>query len=140
MFINRPDIFTDMSMFTDKYGIFKDRSYIFTHRSDMLTARSDMFTHMAMTFFCLLLNVQLVWFMVFNTTFNNISAISWQSVLLVEETLYIVWLVSIATSHIVILIFNDLIVLNAIFNNISVISWRSVLLTGQWFSAYQTCV
>jgi len=24
--------------------------------------------------------------MVFNTTFNNISAISWQSVLLVEET------------------------------------------------------
>ena len=28
----------------------------------------------------------LVWFMVFNTTFNNISAISWQSVLLVEET------------------------------------------------------
>jgi hypothetical protein len=26
------------------------------------------------------------WFMVFNTTFNNILAISWQSVLLVEET------------------------------------------------------
>jgi hypothetical protein len=26
------------------------------------------------------------WFMVFNATFNNISAISWQSVLLVEET------------------------------------------------------
>ena len=26
------------------------------------------------------------WFMVFNTAFNNISAISWQSVLLVEET------------------------------------------------------
>jgi hypothetical protein len=25
-------------------------------------------------------------FMVFNTTFNNISVISWQSVLLVEET------------------------------------------------------
>ena len=25
-------------------------------------------------------------FMVFNTTFNNISAISWRSVLLVEET------------------------------------------------------
>ena len=25
------------------------------------------------------------WFMVFNTTFNNISAISWQSVLLVEK-------------------------------------------------------
>jgi hypothetical protein len=26
------------------------------------------------------------WFMLFNATFNNISAISWQSVLLVEET------------------------------------------------------
>jgi len=28
----------------------------------------------------------LVWFMVFNVTFNNISAILWRSVLLVEET------------------------------------------------------
>jgi len=28
----------------------------------------------------------LVWFMMFNTTFNNISAISWRSVLLVAET------------------------------------------------------
>jgi len=27
-----------------------------------------------------------LWFMVFNTTFNNISLISWQSVLLVEQT------------------------------------------------------
>jgi hypothetical protein len=27
-----------------------------------------------------------VWFMVFNATFNNISAISWRSVLLVKET------------------------------------------------------
>jgi hypothetical protein len=27
-----------------------------------------------------------LWFMVFNATFNNISVISWQSVLLVEET------------------------------------------------------
>ena len=26
------------------------------------------------------------WFMVFNTTFNNISVISWPSVLFVEET------------------------------------------------------
>jgi hypothetical protein len=26
------------------------------------------------------------WFMVFNATFNNISAILWQSILLVEET------------------------------------------------------
>ena len=30
--------------------------------------------------------LKLVWFMVFNTTFNNISVISWWSVLLVEET------------------------------------------------------
>jgi len=28
----------------------------------------------------------LVWFMVFNGTFKNISVISWRSVLLVEET------------------------------------------------------
>jgi hypothetical protein len=28
----------------------------------------------------------LIWFMVFNATFNNISAISWWSVLFVEET------------------------------------------------------
>jgi hypothetical protein len=28
-------------------------------------------------------------FMVFNSTFNNISVISWQSVLLVEETEYL---------------------------------------------------
>jgi hypothetical protein len=26
------------------------------------------------------------WFMVFNTTFNNISVLSWRSVLFVEET------------------------------------------------------
>ena len=30
--------------------------------------------------------VWLVWFMVFNATFNNMSVISWLSVLLVEET------------------------------------------------------
>ena len=32
------------------------------------------------------LGIELVWFMVFNGTFNNISVISWRSVLLVEET------------------------------------------------------
>ena len=32
------------------------------------------------------IKVGLVWFMVFNATFNDISVISWQSVLLVEET------------------------------------------------------
>jgi hypothetical protein len=31
-------------------------------------------------------SIGLVWFMVFNATFNNISIISWWSVLLVEET------------------------------------------------------
>ena len=31
-------------------------------------------------------DIDLVWFMVFNPTFNNISVISWQLVLLVEET------------------------------------------------------
>ena len=30
--------------------------------------------------------IGLVWFMVFNATFNNISATSWRSVLFVEET------------------------------------------------------
>ena len=37
----------------------------------------------------LMLNQQLFcggWFIVFNATFNNISVISWQSILLVEET------------------------------------------------------
>jgi hypothetical protein len=29
---------------------------------------------------------KVVWFMVFNANFNNISVISWWSVLLVEET------------------------------------------------------
>ena len=29
----------------------------------------------------------MVWFMVFNATFNNISVISWRSVLLVEKTI-----------------------------------------------------
>jgi len=32
------------------------------------------------------MNMVDVWFMVFNTTFYNISVISWPSVLLVEET------------------------------------------------------
>ena len=31
-------------------------------------------------------HIRLVWIMVFNATFNNISVISWWSVLLVEET------------------------------------------------------
>jgi hypothetical protein len=31
----------------------------------------------------------MVWFMVFNAPFNNISVISWRSVLLVEEMTYV---------------------------------------------------
>jgi hypothetical protein len=34
---------------------------------------------------------QTCWFMVFNATFNNISAISWRSVLLVEESTQSTW-------------------------------------------------
>jgi hypothetical protein len=34
----------------------------------------------------LLSNPLMVWFMMFNATFSNISAMSWRSVLLVEET------------------------------------------------------
>jgi hypothetical protein len=30
--------------------------------------------------------IGLVWFMVFNATFNNISVVSWRSDLMVEET------------------------------------------------------
>jgi hypothetical protein len=37
-------------------------------------------------YFHIYLKKRLVWFMVFNATFNNISVISWRSVLLVEET------------------------------------------------------
>jgi hypothetical protein len=33
-----------------------------------------------------LIHLSLVWFKVFNAIFNNISVISWQSVLLVKET------------------------------------------------------
>ena len=29
---------------------------------------------------------RILWFMMFNATFNNISVMSWQSILLVEET------------------------------------------------------
>ena len=36
--------------------------------------------------FFIILFYDLVWFMVFNATFNNISAIPWRSVLLVEKT------------------------------------------------------
>ena len=33
-----------------------------------------------------MLEISVGWFMVFNATFNNILAISWRSVLLMEET------------------------------------------------------
>ena len=35
---------------------------------------------------CLLIYILFVYLMLFNATFNNISVISWQSVLLMEET------------------------------------------------------
>ena len=35
-------------------------------------------------------NIDLVWFMVFNATFNNILVISWRLVLFVEET-WVLW-------------------------------------------------
>jgi hypothetical protein len=35
---------------------------------------------------CVVIGILGFWIMVFNTTFNNISVISWRSVLLVEET------------------------------------------------------
>jgi hypothetical protein len=40
--------------------------------------RKNLETNLCRFFFC--------WFVVFNATFKNISVISWQSVLLVEET------------------------------------------------------
>ena len=38
------------------------------------------------TMYLYILSINSSWFMVFNTTFNNISDILWQSVLLVKET------------------------------------------------------
>ena len=61
----------------------KNREYVFNKQREIIqlyyTAMFHMFTaeNGIDLFVCL---------MVFNTTFNNISAISWQSVLLVEET------------------------------------------------------
>jgi hypothetical protein len=54
--------------------------------------------------------------MVCNPTFNNISVISWRSVLLVEETRVP------GETQVTVVVFNST------FNNISVISWQSVLL------------
>ena len=42
--------------------------------------------HLSNVWMSCLLWFRLIWYMVFNTTFNNISVISWWSVLLVEET------------------------------------------------------
>jgi hypothetical protein len=44
-------------------------------------------THLHAKYYSTLLkNSGLVWYMAFNATFDNISAISWQSVLLMGET------------------------------------------------------
>jgi hypothetical protein len=67
---------------------------------DFLPARSDEFQKVCISWWLLLIRIRVDiiyllyaywWFlfvclMVFNATFNNISVISWQSVLLVEET------------------------------------------------------
>jgi hypothetical protein len=90
---------------------------------------------------------------IFNATFNNISAISWRSVLLVENITLIVWcIVMIKWLHRLILkskewdhkdfrynyvlswfekIVFGFMMLKATSNNISVISWRSVLLVEE---------
>ena len=44
------------------------------------------FQHHVVFFLCQVISVKVVWFMGFNATLNNISAISWRSVLLVGET------------------------------------------------------
>jgi formate-dependent nitrite reductase membrane component NrfD len=49
-------------------------------------------TLLSLQFFCwkvIRFNIWLVWLMVFNTTFNNISVISWRSILLV--CLFVWW-------------------------------------------------
>jgi hypothetical protein len=55
-----------------------------------------------------------LWVMVFNTTFNNISVISWRSVLLVEETTF----------------------LHAVNSLIAVYIWGQSWLYGSWISNY----
>ena len=55
----------------------------------MAALRGDISFRYLKQFFLVFPSIYLVWlfcFMVFNATFNNISAISWRSVLLVEET------------------------------------------------------
>ena len=53
---------------------------------DVFVLNSDQIFSKHMTIRLILKYVGLVWFTVFNATFNNISVISWPSVLLVEET------------------------------------------------------
>ena len=55
----------------------------------MAALRGDISFRYLKQFFLVFPSIYLVWlfcFMVFNATFNNISVISWRSVLLVEET------------------------------------------------------
>ena len=56
--------------------------YIFTNRRTLGSQKNIS----APSLFIIPSQVVVGWFMVFNATFNNISVISWQSVLLVEET------------------------------------------------------
>jgi len=77
------------------------------------------------TTICVYIN-DYVWFMVFITTFNNISVISWQLVLLVEKTRVPRenhWPVE---SHWKLYNIKLYWVHLATFNNISVLSWRFI--------------
>ena len=61
-----------------RFGTLSEKFFTFT--------RSYVINYQLFYFVCLQILFRVEGDMVFNATFNNISAISWQSVLLVEET------------------------------------------------------
>jgi hypothetical protein len=83
----KSDIIRQMSSYRrfNSYEIFYDSTRKMWHfnTDDCLvevTVLADLTIYLCLT------KIVGLWFMVFNITFNNISAISWRSVLLVEET------------------------------------------------------
>jgi hypothetical protein len=60
--------------------------YLITVQYKYIKTLWNMHAQRHVTIRLILKYVGLVWFTVFNATFNNISVISWPSVLLVEET------------------------------------------------------